>query len=78
MKIKTDIYTRTAYRVLMNLNGKLMGDTKLTMGIEGFMVSPIDPLVLPCIKNIYDTFKPIYVYDIDNYVTFTRLNTSDI
>ena len=71
-----NIYVRTSFRVLNNLEGGAIPLTDFKAKAEGVLVSPLNPFLLKSIKKLYDSFKPIYVYNIDSYVTFTRLNTS--
>jgi hypothetical protein len=44
---------------------------------EGIYISSENPILLYLFKKAYDDYKNIFIYDIDDYVTFTRLKISE-
>lgn len=66
------------YNKVKNTNSYLteinMKRNKYKIYYEGFFITAYNPILLAVYKNTYDDFKDIFIDNLDNYVSFTRLN----
>jgi hypothetical protein len=65
-------YEQTKY----SISNEIFKYNRTKILYEGFFISPINPIILYFIKNIHNDYKNIFIENLDNYVTFTRLKLS--
>ena len=76
VEIQQDQYLKFSWDILRRLEGGSLGQQTLKTISEGLLVSPMNPKNLRQLKELYDMLKPLSTRQIDQYVTFTRLNTN--